>query len=110
MTATHPRMVREQKTMQLMVDIYCKNNHQSSGINCSECRQLQEYARYRLEKCPYQERKTTCANCPTHCYKKSMRDQMREVMAFSGPRMVWRHPGYTLLHLWDGLKKPVVKK
>lgn len=106
----HPRLQREVTTLDLMLEIYCQHKHNLKGSICSECEELQAYAHERLEKCPYQERKTTCAKCHTHCYKKNMRVRMREVMAFAGPRMVWRHPGYALLHMWDGLKRPILKK
>ncbi|CAM4214184.1 nitrous oxide-stimulated promoter family protein [Paenibacillus phoenicis] len=31
--------------------------------------------------------------------------RIRRVMAFAGPRMLWRHPVLTLMHLLDGVKK-----
>lgn len=103
----HPRLVREEKTVDLMIAIYCRDHHHSNVDNCLSCTQLREYAQLRLAKCPYQERKTTCANCPTHCYRRSMREQIREVMRYAGPRMLWHHPLYAILHLMDGLRKPV---
>jgi hypothetical protein len=35
-----------------------------------------------------------------------MRETVREVMAFSGPRMTARHPILALCHLLDGLREP----
>jgi hypothetical protein len=32
-----------------------------------------------------------------------MREQVRAVMRYAGPRMLWRHPILALEHLWDGL-------
>ncbi|OJX40626.1 MAG: hypothetical protein BGO78_06485 [Chloroflexi bacterium 44-23] len=107
MIRRHPRLEREEKTIDLMVDLYCREQHHSNSDDCEECRTLKSYAHLRLAKCPYQEYKTTCANCQTHCYKRSMRDQMRVVMRYAGPRMLWRHPVYTILHLLDGFRKPV---
>ncbi len=93
--------------MDLMISIYCRNNHHTSQNICEECESLKAYAHLRLLKCPYQEQKTTCAHCPTHCYKRSMRDQVRVVMRYAGPRMLWWHPIYAFLHIWDGFRKTV---
>lgn len=107
MPSTHPRMLREHKTIDLMIQIYCRGHHQSSGEVCQSCQVLQEYAHLRLDKCPYQEKKTTCAHCPTHCYKRSMREQVKEMMRYAGPRMLFKHPGYAILHMLDGFRKPM---
>jgi hypothetical protein len=53
----------------------------------------------RLAKCPFQENKSTCANCTVHCYKPDMRQRVRAVMRYAGPRMMWRHPILALTHL-----------
>ena len=101
----HPRMKREQKTVDHMIDIYCHDHHKNQGKLCEECRELAEYARFRLKNCPFQENKTTCGNCPIHCYKPKMREKIREVMGYSGPRMTLRHPLEAIGHMIDGLKK-----
>ena len=36
--------------------------------------------------------------CPIHCYRPDMRSLMRQVMRYSGPRMLLRHPWATLRH------------
>lgn len=107
MSSNHPRILREHKTIDLMIRIYCQGQHQSDAVACQSCQTLKDYAHLRLEKCPYQEKKTTCANCPTHCYKKSMREQIKVMMRYAGPRMLLRHPWYAVLHLVDGFRKPV---
>lgn len=103
----HPRLKRDQKTLDLMIDMYCHDKHAQTDETCAECTTLKEYAQLRREKCPYQEQKTICAKCPTHCYKKSMRDKIREVMIYAGPHMLIRHPVLTILHMLDSLRKPV---
>ena len=35
-----------------------------------------------------------------------MRERVREVMRYSGPRMLWRHPVLAAAHLMDGRKTP----
>lgn len=106
----HPRLKRDQKTLDLMVDMYCREKHGQMNETCVDCTALKEYAHLRREKCPYQEQKTICAKCPTHCYKKSMRDKIREVMVYAGPRMLIHHPLLTIHHMVDGLRKPVPLK
>lgn len=112
MPLTHPRMVRENKTVRTMVVIYCRDEHGSKDGLCPECQELMDYATKRLEKCPYQEDKSTCANCPIHCYTDTMRERMRVVMRYSGPRMISRHPYLAVRHLLDGRKvaPPLGKK
>ena len=105
MSQMHPRMEREQKTVELMIALYCRDHHHTMGKLCHECRELVEYARLRLKNCPFQENKTTCGNCPIHCYKPKLRDKIRVVMQYAGPRMTWRHPILAIGHVIDGLKK-----
>ena len=58
---------------------------------------------------PFHEGKTTCANCPAHCYKPEMREKIRKVMRYAGPRMIYRHPILALLHIIDGRRKEPIK-
>jgi len=101
----HPRMKREQKTVELMIALYCRDHHHTRGELCHECRELVEYTRLRLKNCPFQENKTTCGNCPIHCYTPKLCDKIRVVMRYAGPRMAWRHPILALGHMIDGRRK-----
>jgi len=65
---------------------------------CQSCAEFLDYATNRLERCPYAQNKTTCAACRTHCYKLDMREKVRKIMRFSGPKMIWSHPILALLH------------
>jgi hypothetical protein len=56
----------------------------------------------RLNRCPFGQDKPTCATCPIHCYKPKLRERIREVMRFAGPRMLWRHPILAIRHVLDG--------
>jgi hypothetical protein len=95
------RLRRERRTLSSMIEIYCQGQHHPSGGLCPDCGKLLEYAMKRLDKCPYQERKPTCAKCPIHCYKADMREEVRRVMRYSGPRMALAHPFLTLHHYAD---------
>jgi hypothetical protein len=105
MSISSRRIGREKKTVEAMIHISCHNLHQTKKDLCHECRKLLEYAQSRLNKCPFQEKKTTCANCRTHCYKPVMRERIKEVMRYSGPRMTSRHPILAFYHFLDGFRK-----
>lgn len=103
------RMKRESDTIKAMITLYCRHHHESSDSLCSNCSGLLAYAFKQLERCPFQEGKTTCAKCPVHCYKPEMREQVRKVMRYSGPLMFSRHPVLTLKHTLDGLRRKPIR-
>lgn len=104
------RTAREKKTIEAMIGLYCRSRHGSEPGPCPECADLLCYAMLRLEKCPYQGDKPVCTDCPIHCYKPEMRERIRSVMRYSGPRLILRHPVLALLHLVDARRKvPAVK-
>lgn len=45
------------------------------------------------------ETKTFCNNCKVHCYKPEMREKIRQVMRYSGPRLLFRNPIIAAKHL-----------
>lgn len=51
------------------------------------------------------ETKTFCSNCKVHCYKPDMREKIREVMRFSGPRMLFYHPIMAIRHVMESRKE-----
>lgn len=92
---------RDAKTVAAMVRIYCAGRHDTGGRSlCEPCRALLGYADERLAKCPFGEEKTTCRDCPIHCYRAAERTAMKDVMRYAGPRMLWRHPLLAIRHLW----------
>jgi hypothetical protein len=106
----HRRIRRESKTVKQMIELYCRKNHSSKRL-CSQCSALIEYTQQRLEKCPFQEGKTTCAQCPVHCYNPDMREKIRMVMRYSGPRMIYKHPIAAVWHMIDRRRKePISQK
>ena len=74
------------------------------GGLCAKCRQLLDYARVRLERCRFGAEKPTCAKCPVHCYQRARREQVKVVMRYAGPRMLWEHPVMSLRHWLDGFR------
>ena len=110
MPEKHRRMLREEKTIEAMIRIYCRGRHKTLNTLCNACSDLLDYARRRLDKCPFQEGKTSCGNCRVHCYKHDMRGKIQDVMRYSGPRMLYRHPMLTFYHAIDGMRKKPVRK
>lgn len=102
------RMRREEETIRVMIGMYCRDNHGEETL-CRGCAGLQEYALIRLNRCKFQEGKTTCAKCPVHCFKPEMRAKVRRVMRYAGPRMIYRYPWKTVMHLLDGRRKEPVR-
>lgn len=90
----------EKRVVGKMIAMYCRLKHLSSEKLCNECAELHAYAIQRLENCVYAEGKPTCGSCPVHCYNKEMRSRIKDVMRFTGPRMVFRHPLDTLSHFY----------
>jgi hypothetical protein len=101
----HPRITRENKTIEAMIRMQCRTLHHAPDGLCPDCRELLAYAGERLARCPYQDRKTTCARCLIHCYRPEMRDKIRTVMRFSGPRMIYHYPLLAIYHLIEGMRK-----
>jgi len=102
MLASEKRARRELRTVRAMIAIYCRATHGSRRDLCPECSDLYAYAHERVERCPLIDDKPTCVNCPVHCYKPAMCDQIKVVMRYSGPRILWHHPILAILHLFDG--------
>lgn len=100
------RMKRERQTIEAMLLMYCHAGHGTASELCLDCKRLLDYASKRLKKCPFQDRKPTCGRCTVHCYHPEMRETIRKVMKYSGPRMVYRHPLLALRHMLDARRKP----
>ncbi len=86
--------------------IYCRGKHRDVGraplasdgaalgvygrttpVVCAECAELLSYAEQRRALCP-KDPKPFCSACDTHCYKPAMRELMRDVMRYAGPRSI----------------------
>lgn len=98
----HPRLARELKTLRAMAWIYCHDLHGEDDALCFECVELMQYATRRLDRCVFGDDKPTCANCKVHCYNAEMRERVRVMMRYAGPRMLMRRPLLALAHVRDG--------
>lgn len=100
MTDVQTKRAREKRMVGDMIALYCRKKHRTKrGRICEACRELTDYAWQRSDKCPFMEEKTFCSNCRVHCYNPEMRKRIREVMRFSGPRMIFHHPAAAIRHL-----------
>ena len=96
------RIEREKVTIGHMIRIYCHHHHPGGNL-CDDCQGLLEYAHQRVDKCIFGADKPVCAECKVHCYKKDMREKVREVMRYAGPRMLLRYPVLAVMHMIDKL-------
>lgn len=100
MAKGHNDLDREKKTVAVMVRMYCQGHHgRSRGELCESCDELLQYALKQIDKCPFGTEKGACSQCAIHCYKRSMRKRIHQVMRYSGPRMFKRHPILAISHL-----------
>ncbi|HUX37760.1 MAG TPA: nitrous oxide-stimulated promoter family protein [Rectinemataceae bacterium] len=101
------RIEREALTVEAMIGLYCRRRHGSKEGLCPDCQALRDYAHLRVSTCRFGKDKPVCAKCPVHCYKPDMRERVRAVMRFSGPRMLLSHPLLAMGHLHDSARTRV---
>jgi hypothetical protein len=100
-------IMQEKKFKDLMilakfVEVYCKGKHMDKGKKrwkdkeariqielCNECMSIMDYSADRLRLCP-QNPKPTCKKCEIHCYAPDQRQQIREIMRYSGMELMKR--------------------
>lgn len=90
---------KEKETLLAMTLIYCRAVHGAKKGLCADCSATVEYAGQKIVKCTWGKKKPVCAQCPIHCFEPDMRQRIREIMRFTGPRMLLRHPIMTLFHI-----------
>lgn len=112
------KIEQEKNTVAMMIGLYCRKKHgpffsgletdnsnlkiriHNSNSLCPECKALLRYAEARLDHCRFGEQKRACRYCPVHCFKPDMRERMRQMMRFSGPRMIFYAPLVAIRHLF----------
>ncbi len=95
---------QEKRMVSEMILLYCRKNHHTRRL-CSDCQNLLDYAVERSNKCPFMGTKTFCSACKVHCYQPKMREKIRQVMRFSGPRMLFHHPIMAIRHFIEARKE-----
>ncbi|KJR40967.1 hypothetical protein MCHI_003126 [Candidatus Magnetoovum chiemensis] len=100
------RIENEKKGVSIMIKIYCAKHHKPPKDQlCSDCKELLIYANKRLTHCPYQNYKGAGSKCSIHCYNQTMREKIKTVMRYAGPRMYFKTPILALLHGLIGFRK-----
>lgn len=85
------------------VEVYCFGKHPgaartpfvlAAGVGerslCPECAAFLAYATARRLKCPLEAEKPSCKHCRTHCYAKPQLAKVKEIMAYSGRKLMLR--------------------
>lgn len=109
MPSIEEKRQHELHTVKLMLEIYCRGKHHQKNGFCPECETLWHYVEKRVAHCPHMATKTFCSACPTHCYAPAQRQQIQDVMRYSGPRMLLHAPGLALYHLYIQIKTALAK-
>jgi predicted amidophosphoribosyltransferase len=103
---TDRRRQRDLRILARMICVYCRDHHASaektqayckghdferitgSGVEvCPDCAKLLTHALVKRSTCPLVP-KPACKHCPQHCYHPTYRQQIREVMKYSGRKLV----------------------
>lgn len=118
-----PKVRSDARLLGDFTGIYCRGQHKdarreplvSDGttlgvygrrtpVVCVECAEIVRYAEQRRALCP-KDPKPFCSHCDTHCYRPAMRERVREIMRYAGPRsMFTRHAFAGVQHLYQGRK------
>lgn len=91
------------------IDLILTKSLYRFALNTVDGQEVLSYAMDRSERCPFMESKAFCSNCKVHCYRPEMREKIRDVMRFSGPRMLFYHPVLAVSHMILTLKERMKK-
>ena len=110
-------VVRDVRTLVLFITLYCRHRHKgvikdavaapaidfeaicgSTPMLCPDCTKLLVHASVKRIHCPV-DPKPACKHCLQHCYHPRYRERIKEVMRFSGRRLVLSGRLDLLLHL-----------
>ena len=94
------RIEKEKEIVELMIRLYCNKKHKCDCKLCDDCSELLYYAHKRLDYCKFGNNKTSCSKCKIHCYKKDMKEKIKAVMKFSGPRLIIYRPYEFIRHIF----------
>ena len=82
-----------------MISFYCKKKEGNKEL-CPSCKELLQYSLVRLEHCKCVNKKPSCKTCKVHCYHPEMKEKMRNVMRYVGPRMFLFSPMLAFKHFF----------
>ena len=92
---------KDVKLISKFVEVYCEGHHGKAARNpfhlhgglgrrslCPDCAEFMAYAMAKRVKCPLEAEKPSCKKCRIHCYAKTQRELVREIMAYSGRKLM----------------------
>lgn len=101
-----PGIARDLRTLGKFIDIYCRHKHRDAPKSsprlkdfdfaalrldrislCPACSKLLAHAFVKRAHCPMNP-KPACKHCASHCYQPAYREQIRQVMRYSGRKLV----------------------
>lgn len=94
------KIEEEKLVVTRMVHLYCRSKEGNEQL-CDNCKALLDYAYARLSRCKFGDQKPTCRRCSIHCYNPVMRERMKSVMRYAGPRMMFYAPQTAIKHLFS---------
>lgn len=95
------RKALEKEIFDKMTLIYCKDHHCSSI--CTRCNEIILYAHRRIDLCKFGKNKSFCSKCLIHCFKTDIREDVKKIMRYSGPRIIFHHPLMAFKHMFSVL-------
>lgn len=103
---TERKLRRDLSTLVKFVEVYCRNLHEHTPKEdarlkvphldvlsdravdlCPACIKLLAHAVVKRERCRL-DPKPACKRCPSHCHRPRYREDIREVMKYSGRRLM----------------------
>jgi hypothetical protein len=93
--ARHDRKVAGEESMP---EFLCSRNTENNRL-CTDCAGLLAHGIKKRALCPLHP-KPSCKSCHIHCYTPEYRQRIREIMAYSGKRMILRGRLDYLFHYW----------
>jgi uncharacterized paraquat-inducible protein A len=99
--------IRDLKILARFIELFCHARHNMKAVGervipeilrqgkgsaktiCVACAELLEHGMKKRGACPL-DPKPTCKSCHVHCYTPEQRRKVREIMAYSGKRMILR--------------------
>jgi len=99
--------IQDLKILADFIELFCHARHDRSMVGertipgilqqgerspktiCVECADLLAHGMKKRALCPL-DPKPTCKSCHVHCYTPEYRQKIREIMAYSGRRMILR--------------------
>jgi predicted amidophosphoribosyltransferase len=110
-------LLHDLKTLALFINLYCRYQHKQACkaavqlkthdvqaiagrpiLLCPQCTKLLVHAFVKRTNCPM-DPKPMCKHCPSHCYHPTYRQQIRQVMRYSGRKLLFAGRLDYLFHL-----------